>query len=66
MIPFPRPYLAINREGCKKAIIYAKCLDNAYEPPINAIIENVSCLKLRVTLYYFVSNTSIHKTFRLA
>lgn len=57
MILFSCPRLAINCEACNEAIIYAKCLANASELPLNAILENVSCLKLKVTPHYCVSNT---------
>lgn len=67
MMLFPCSHLTIDCEHCKEAIIYAKCLDNAYKLPFNAITENVSCLEFKVTLHYFVGNTiRIHKTLRLA
>lgn len=57
MILFPCSRLAINCEDCNEAIIYATCLANSYKLPLNVIPGHVSCLKLKVTLYYFVSNT---------
>lgn len=54
MILFPCLRLAINCEDCNEAIIYAKCLNNGYKLPLNAITENVSYLKFKVTLHYFV------------
>lgn len=65
MILFPCSRLTINSEDCNKAIIYAKCLNNAYKLPLNANTKNVSCLTFKVTLHYFVNNTSIHKTLGL-
>lgn len=35
------------------------CLADTYKLPLNVILGHVSsCLKLKVTLYYFVSNTN--------
>lgn len=57
MVLFPCSHLAINCEDCNEAIIYAICLANSYKLPLNVIPGHVSCLQLKVTLYYFVSNT---------
>lgn len=57
MILFPCSRLAISCEDCNEAIIYATCLADTYKLPLNVILGRVSCLKLKVTLYYFVSNT---------
>lgn len=62
------PFLgsAINCEDYKGAVFYAKCLDNASKLPFNAITENVSRLKLKVTLHYVGNTIRIHKTLGLA
>lgn len=65
MILFPCLHLAINCEDCNEATIYAQRLANAYKLPLNAILGNVSCLKLKVTLYCFVSNMSIPMTLNI-
>lgn len=62
----PCPHTAINCVDHNEAIMYARCLGNAYTIPFDAIRENIDGLMFKVTLHYFVSKTvSIHRTLTL-
>lgn len=62
----PCPHTANNCADHNKAIMYAKCLENAYTFLFNAIRENINGLMFKVTLHYFVSRTlRIHMTLTL-